>query len=199
MDETDLLNREEGREHFAALEVLRHAKNVFLWLAFVAVALHVVSWLMLRQADSPQGTRDWELTAEWMLAMAGFVARCSVLVVTGVFVMALLVSLSAKLGGAAGLAKAGVWSLAALAMLVPWVRLSSEDVINISSAIYGVDELSAHGPGGGSGADAFFSVVRFGICPILVVVCLGAAQYCYRNVYRRIAKPLAARLPIREV
>ncbi|MFH1417754.1 MAG: hypothetical protein ABII12_05635 [Planctomycetota bacterium] len=199
MDEMDVLSREEGREHLAALEVLRHAKNVFIWLALVAVVLHVLSWIMLRQASSPQAARDWELTAEWMLAMAGFVARASVLVVTGVFVLALLVSLSAKLGGAAGLAKTCVWSLAALAMLVPWVRLSSEDVVNISSAVYGVDELSAHGPGAGGGADAFFSFVRFGICPILVAVCLGAAQYCFRSVYRRIAMPSATRLPIREV
>ncbi|HVP11973.1 MAG TPA: hypothetical protein VMV94_12400 [Phycisphaerae bacterium] len=197
MDETEMLGREAGREHLAALDVLRHAKNAFLWLSVVAVVFHVFLWIIFRRLNSGEGASQFEQSIEWMLAIAGFVARASTLVVAGVFIVILLLSLSARLGGAAGLAKACVWSLAALAMLVPWARISSEDVASIPSAIYGADELAKRG--GGDGADAFFTFVRFFLCPILVALFLGIAQHRFRSAYRRITMASSTKLPIREL
>jgi hypothetical protein len=197
MDEMESLGREVGREHLAALDILRHAKNTFLWLAVVAVIFHVVVWIAYRRMDSADPANRFEASLEWMMAVAGFVGRTSALVVAGVFTVTLLISLSAKLGGAAGLAKACVWSLAALAMLVPWVRISTDDAANVPSALYGADELIRKG--GGDGADGFFSFVRFIVCPVLVALFLVMAQYRFRSAYRRITKVTAARLPIREV
>ena len=147
MDESESLTREVGREHLAALDVLRHAKNTFLWLAVVAVLFHVVLWIIFRRVVAADPANQFEQSTEWMLAIAGFVGRSSTLVVAGVFVVILLLSLSARLGGAAGLAKACVWSLAALAMLVPWARITIEDVVGISSALPGGEEMSAQGGG----------------------------------------------------
>jgi hypothetical protein len=200
MDETETQSREAGREHLAALDVLRHAKNAYLWLAVVAVAFHVLLWIIFRRVDSADPANPagrFEQSLEWMLAIAGFVGRASALVVAAVFLVILLISLNARLGGAAGLAKACVWSLVALAMLVPWVRISSEDVASIPSAVYGADELPKHG--NGDGVEAFFAFVRFFVCPILVALFLGIAQQRFRSAYRRIMMTTSARLPIREV
>jgi len=193
MDDLDSVSREISREYVATLDVLRHAKNVFFWLAIVAVGLHVVLWFTLRGGDSTHAARQWDLTVEWALAMAGFVGRVSVLIVAGVFTLALLISLTARLGGAASLAKACIWSLAALAMLVPWVRITPDDVAGVSSAFYEFEELNR-----GTG-DTFFAFVRFCLCPLLVAAFLVAAQYCYRSAHRKMTLHPAAKLPIHEV
>jgi hypothetical protein len=197
MDETDMLSREVGREHLAAFDVLRHAKNAYLWLAVVAVAFHVLLWIILRRVALAEPGGQFEQSLGWMLAIAGFVGRASALVVAAVFAMTLLISLGARLGGAASLAKACVWSLIALAMLVPWVRISPEDVAGMPSALYDVEELTRRG--GGEGLEAFFAFVRFFVCPILVAVFLGLAQHRFRSAYRRIMTATAAKLPIREL
>ncbi len=199
MDEVETLGRDVGREHLLALEVLRHAKNAFLWLALAAVALHVFLWFMVRRAEASDAAARWQDGLEWMLAVAGFVGRGSVIIVAGISVVVLLIGLNAKLGGTAALARACVWSLAALAMLVPWVRIASDDLVGIPSAFYEADELSRRAGGSTSLTDAFFLFVRFVICPVLVGGLLGLAQYWFRAGYRRMTATPAAKLPIREV
>ncbi len=198
MDELDAINRESGREHLAALDVFRHAKTALFWLALVAVALHLIMWAIARNADSATAGMQWNLSMEWALAIAGFVGRASVFGVTMVFVMTLLLSLTTRLGGAAPLAKACVYSMIALALLVPWVRISPQDFGGISSAFFGVDELQARGEGVG-GADSFFAFIRFVVCPLLVVAFLGTAQNHFRMAFRKMTDLPAAKLPIREV
>jgi hypothetical protein len=192
------ISRETTREHLAALAVLRHAKNVFIWLAACAVVLHVLLWIIVRYTDLPDSTGRWEPGLDRVLGMAGFVGRASVLVVTGVFIVVLLISLTSKLGGTAGLARACVWALAALAMLVPWTRIAPEDVAGIPSALYGMDELAKRA-GETGGLEAFLAVVRFAVCPLLVGAFLGLAQYHFRGAYRKITSVPTAKLPIREV
>lgn len=199
MDEVETLGRDVGREHFVALEALRHAKNAFLWLAIVAVAMHLLMWFLVRRTETPDMSGRWQDGLEWMLAIAGFVGRASALVVAGISVLVLLIGLNAKLGGTAALAKACVWSLAALALLVPWVRIASEDVAGVSSALFEADELARRVGGSMSGTDAFFSFVRFVVCPILVGVLLGMAQCWFHAGYRRMTTASTAKLPIREV
>ncbi|MFQ5429082.1 MAG: hypothetical protein ACE5E1_02125 [Phycisphaerae bacterium] len=224
MESTTSATREFIREHTAALEVLRAAKNAFFWLAVVAVLLHLASsWLIVRESGaraapiaatgslsasgeapalrSPGG----DTMARWLesdriepaLLVAGFVGRASVLVVTGILVLCLLVSLSAKLGGAAGLARACVWSLVALAMLTPWSGINADQLSRMSSALPGFGELDA--AAGGGLFDSALSVVRFLLCPLLVVVFLVLAQLRFRRAYRKIAGPAVAKLPIHEV
>jgi hypothetical protein len=224
MDETDVIPRELCREHLAVLDVLRHAKNLFFWLAIVAVALHVVSWMIVRYTDTLNPHRPlleyrsaaggltppmptaaqltaahrWEVALGSALALGGFVGRASTLVVTGVFIIALLVSLTARLGGAADLARACVWSLAALAMLVPWIRAARESAA-MASAFHGLEELSRAYGGGTDAGGGLLPLVRFLICPILVAVFLLVAQLRFRRARAHIRAAPGARLPIHEV
>lgn len=220
MDPLDGIGRELRRDHLAALDVMRHAKNAFFWLALVAVALHVGSWVVVQYTDAleplrlvmtpapgPAGTampteaerataERWNLVLGTGLALGGFVGRASVLVLTGILLISLLVSLSARLGGAAHLAQACVWSLAALAMLVPWLR-APDEVATLSSAFYAVEDLNRAVLGGATeGALAF---VKFLVCPILVAVFLLLAQYRFRSAHGQIVSVPGAKLPIHEV
>ncbi len=196
MDHFEATTREIAREHQAALDVLRVAKNAFFWLAVAAVVLHLVAWSAVQfgvdsdayytaTVSSESGGWGGRLIAS--IAVVGFIGRASILIVASVFVVSLMVSLSAKLGGAADLAKACVWSLAALALVVPWTGLPS--------ALPGVDAFDA-APGTGGGVISF---VRFGFCPLLVVGCLVLGQVRFRRAYRRITRVRTSKLPIREV
>lgn len=223
MDQIDTTVPGLYRDHLAALDVLRHAKNIFFWLAVVAIALHVVSWAIVCCTDTldPLGpitrgggdpvygaeaspgvdrhdaARQWERTLESALALGGFVGRVSVLVLNGVFLIGLLISLSGGLGGAAALAKACVWSLVALAMLVPWLR-APESVALMASALYGLDELTRSTVGIGA-PNTPMAVVRFLICPVLVAAFLLAAQAGFRKAYGQITAVPGSKLPIHEV
>jgi hypothetical protein len=199
MDEVETVGRDAGREHILALDALRHAKNAFFWLAVVAIALHLVLWVIVRWAETPDAAARWQDTLEWMLAVAGFVGRASAVVVAGISVLVLLIGLNARLSGTAALARACVWSLAALALVVPWVRITAEDMAGIPSAFFEAEELARRVGGSMSRADAFFSFVRFVVCPILVGVSLGTAQYWFHAGYRRMTTLSTGRLPIREV
>lgn len=204
MDSPGTTHRDTAREHLAAFDVLRFAKNAFLWLAVVAVLFHLAAWLIMRGsaaqgADAVASGVHHVSTGrfESSLAVAGFVARASVLIVVGILIMSLLISLSGRLGGAAGLAKACVWSLAALALLTPWVRVQAEQAAGLGSALYGYDQLDravADGSAGGA-----LGVVRFGLCPLLVVVCLVLGQIHFRKAYRKMTIAPTPKLPIHEV
>ena len=179
----------------AALEVFRLAKNAFFWLALAAVVLHLVSWMVIQYGDRSEvstaldflseeagGEQRWIDRMESSLVAAGFVAFAAVLVVLGTYVMSMLVSLSARMGGAAGLAKASVWSLAALALVMPWVRIDPT-------------ALSAYQ----STFDGLLSFVRFAFCPVLVAFFLLMGQLHFRRAYRKITIVPSTRLPIHEV
>lgn len=204
MDSPGTTHRDSEREHLAAFDVLRIAKNAFLWLAAVAILFHLAAWLIMRGgaaqgADAAASGVHHVSTGrfESSLAVAGFVARASVLIVVGILIMSLLVSLSARLGGAAGLARACVWSLAALALVTPWVRVQTEQAADLGSALYGYDQLDravADGSAGGA-----LAIVRFGLCPLLVVVCLALGQIHFRKAYRKMTIAPAPKLPIHEV
>lgn len=198
MDESESISRDATREHFLALDVLRHAKNVFLWLAFVAVAVHLVLYAVARRLESSDPVSRWQPRMEGLLAAAGFVGRASVFVVSGILLISLLICLIARLGGAAALARACVWSLAASALLVPWVRVGFQEMPDVSSAFYGVDELTRR-PVDGDATTSFFAFLRFALCPVLVAAALGLSQRWFAAAYRKMTALPAAKLPIREV
>jgi len=193
-DELDL-----AQEHMAAIDVLRVAKNAFVWLAIAAVLLHLVAFgAVMAAADSEGGQGAfgaWSDRFDQALSIAGFVARASVLVINGIFLISLLVCLSAKMGGAAGLARGCVWALVALALVTPWINAG--DSAGFTSALYGTADLYR-----ATGADAalgWMGAVRFGLCPILVIAMLLASQWSYRAAHHRMSLAPPARLPIHEV
>lgn len=233
MDSSDQDSRELTRDHVAALDVLRHAKNVFFWLAVISVVAHVGSWYVARhttlldaavrlttidpdggdaagptEADMNAADRAdrWRVAAESSLALGGFVGRASVVMLFALYVLSLLVCLSARVGGAAGMAKACVWSLLALAMLVPWDRLTSPEVSNLPAAFFTMDELNGAGdaalvtPVDGDAPDRpWIGWVRFCIYPLLLGVVVIVGQLSYRGGYRKLSARPGARLPMREV
>jgi|GEM_PF-2204082 len=204
MDSPGTTHRDTAREHLAAFDVLRLAKNAFLWLAAAAVVFHLGAWLMMRGAAAQEadavaaGVRHVSAGRfASSLAVAGFVARASVLIVAGVLIVSLLVSLTGRLGGAAGLARACVWSLAALALLTPWVRAHADQSTGLSSALYSYDQLDRAVVDGAAGGVLAF--VRFGLCPVLVLVCLALGQVHFRRAYRKMTIAPTPKLPIHEV
>ncbi len=226
MDETDDTLQELSREHLAALDVLRIAKNVFFWLALVSIVALMGSWYVVRHthkldnafqaitvepgvAVPSEAARTsaarWLHATESSVALAGFVGRASIVMLVGLSVLGLLVSLSARLGGASGMARAGVWSMMALAMIVPWEGLMPAGGSNLPSVFYDMTDLNAIGASVASTADghaattSWLELVRFCLYPLLVAAVLVAAQLAYRRGYRRIVMSPDTRLPIREV
>ena len=239
MDSADAASREHTREHMAALDTLRHAKSAAFWLATIAILAHIAAWYLVRYttvletgqvssaattteptgvtgetaADAGDKARAWELRLDAALGVAGFLGRAAAIVVLGLFVLSLLVSLSARLGGAAGMARASVWSLLAVALLVPWDRLTPDDVNGVPAAFYNLSDLT-HGshdvaaistPEGRITVDKSdkVAVIRDGLryagYPLLVLFVLIAAQTNFSAGYRRIVTAPMARLPMREV
>ena len=221
MDHTDTITRELSREHLAAVEVMRHAKNAVFWLALVAVVLHIVSWIIVRHTDTldPRGpvtlhedagsgpqsmpteaqlrtAERWYAALGSALALGGFLGRAASLVLAGICLISLLACLTARLGGAANLAKACVWSLGAVALAMPWLR-APEEAAAVASAFYGLDELS--GAASQRLAGGLLSVIRFLICPVLLAGCLCIAQIRFRGAVAQMTASPSAKLPIHEV
>ena len=178
---------------------MRVAKNAFVWLAIGAVLLHLAAFVSIA---APSVERNGDVRSDtWVdgfdsaLQIAGFAARASVLVVNGIFLISLLICLSARMGGAAGLARGCVWALAALAMVTPWVNPAG--AAGFTSALYGTADLyRATGAEAGVG---WIDVIRFGVCPLAVIAALVASQWSYRSAHRRMTLAPPARLPIHEV
>jgi len=185
-----------AHEHMAAIDVFRIAKNAFLWLAAGAIGVHLVAFVVvLVRSDGAEGLGPWADRFEQTLAVAGFVARASVLVINGIFLISLLVCLSARMGGAAALARGSVFALVALAMVTPWI--SPSDSPGFTSALYGSADI--YRAGRADAAIGGIGFIRFGLCPILVVVMMLLSQWSYRRAYRKMVIAPPTRLPIHEV
>jgi hypothetical protein len=155
----------------------------------------------------------WESRLQAALGVAGFVGRAAVVVLVGLLMLSVLVSLSARLGGAAGLSKAFVWSLLALAMLVPWDRLTPDEVKSVPAAFYSMSDLTGVSDDPNAvavagdridlkDADTMAKVLdgmRYAGYPLIVLLVLIAAQSNFRAGYRRVVIAPTARLPMREV
>ncbi len=224
MDSIDPISPDLRRDYLATLNVLRYGKNAFFWLVVVAVFLHIFSWVVARHTGtldplklvivhtdvgddgSPHMPTDAELhSAErWRgvlgsaLSLGGFVGRSAALVLTGIFLISLLVSLLAGLGGSANFARACVWSLVSLALLMPWLRAPA-DVAGAASAFYGLDELGGAGLQAVGSSDGFLGFARFVLCPVLVAVFISIAQLRARDAHAQITAAPGAKLPIHEV
>lgn len=221
--ETSFTDHDPHREYAVALDVLRISKNAFLWLALAAIAFHLVTWATVKFAndraapmrgapDEVQNdpnriegsfsmlseTQRWSRGQEMALAIAGFVARASLLVLTGIFVLALLVSLNGRLGGAAGLAKACVWTLAALAMVTPWVHVDLGPSLGSHGLFFGMNELTIRTRESGT-MQQVLAIIRFVMSPLAVAMLLILAQLNFRKANERMSAPAMAKLPIHEV
>jgi hypothetical protein len=214
MDSFDSFGRELSHEYSASLEVLRRAKNAFFCIGLLAVASHLVSWgvsrystklgpfsLSAASAAQPdfseaeyQSGRRWQKGVESAITWAGFLGRVSVCVLVGIQLVALIMSLTGKLGGAEALTRAIVWLLVALAMVVPWMRTTMDDALSPRSAFFEYDALASMRTDGG-----LIVWARFVLCPLMVGVCLVASQLCFRQAYRKITMTPSVRLPIHEV
>jgi hypothetical protein len=233
MDQSDVISRDLSREHVAALDTLRHAKSAAFWLAVIAILVHVAAWYLVRYTDvldsAASATTNvadasdtmngdevadrWESRLQAALGVAGFVGRAAVVVLVGLLMLSVLVSLSARLGGAAGLSKAFVWSLLALAMLVPWDRLTPDEVKSVPAAFYSMSDLTGVSDDPNAvavagdridlkDADTMAKVLdgmRYAGYPLIVLLVLIAAQSNFRAGYRRVVIAPTARLPMREV
>jgi hypothetical protein len=215
MDEFDAAEREIAQESLGAIEVLRRAKNAFLCMAILSVATHVFAFAAARSTVGPplvrvgEGSRGavapisfprsdpWRRGLESALGWAGFIGRASVLALTGIFAFAILLVLVSRLGGAAAMTRGFVLTLAALAMVVPWVRPGMEEGGMPRAAMFSLDEM-AEAMQDGAG-NTMLAVVRFVICPLLVAGFLIWGQFCFREAHRRLTLSPAARLPIHEV
>lgn len=222
MDSLGQIDREAHREYATALDVFRICKNAFFWLTLAAVAFHLTAWMLVRSNDTPSavvptennvtdtatgetspspwtqtGSRRWTSRLESPLSIAGFIGRSALLVMTGINIIALLISLSARLGGAAGLSKACVLSLAALALVTPWVHVDLSPSFGSTGLFYGTDELSR--PAATSTLETFLSILRFGLCPILVAILAVLSELNFRSAYRKMTEGTTAKLSIHEV
>ena len=215
---TDSVTQEFRREHLAALDVLRHAKNMTFWLAMLAILAHVGAWYAVRHttllngqtsgevdtstAGSTAGVGDankayqWEVRIEGTLGVAGLIGRAAIVLLMSLYVLSLLVSLSARLGGAAGMAKACVWSLLAMALLVPWDRVTPQEYSNLPSAFFSLDDVTRAAVTTGWDLS---DTIRFAAFPLVILMLLMAGQWAYRSGYARIVAAPAARLAMREV
>jgi hypothetical protein len=197
---------------------MRRGKNLCLALAFASIAFHLAGWIVVRKSDALtplepvalsagqtledvqvpsaeeiQAARRWRTVTESGLTLAGFVGRASILVIGAVYALSLLISLTNRLGAAAPLAAATMWSLASLAMVIPWVWMGAGAVRQGPSTMFDLADLDRPEAGG------FVGVLRFAVGPLLVAALLLTSQVFYRRGYRRITDRPARRLPIHEV
>ena len=96
------------------------------------------SGLPTTQEELPQAT-TYHFALRWALAATKFLAFASGLILVVVVLYHLQVSLIGRLGGAAGFARAMMWSLVLLALLTPWQQVFDRSLV--VGALYNLADL----------------------------------------------------------
>jgi len=135
------------REHIKALDTIRAWKTFFVVLAILALATHVGGWALVQLGDGLSGGGETETTQvngnqepsrgtsveqaeryeawlERVLPLAEFIGRSTVPLLGVAMLLAVLVSLSGRLGGASDFIAALFVTIFLGALFLPWERLS---------------------------------------------------------------------------
>lgn len=85
--------------------------------------------------------RMWEFGLRWAMAATKFLAFVSALILAVLALVKVQISLVGRLGGAAALTRALMWSLVLLAMVTPWQQIFERSLV--SGALYNLSDLVA--------------------------------------------------------
>jgi len=214
-------------DYTAAFKSLRGAKNFFWWLIIIALAVQLVCFVLVqwvgvvdakyeaapevttqtvkqvaeRQSDAAGTAAVWDELLHWVLPLTKFVAFISALLLVFMLVISLKLSLIGRLGGAAGMIGAVLWSLLLLVMVTPWQQIM--DTSAACGALYNLGDLtrSVREVKSGWGAkDVSFMrhmmhLGRFILYPVVAMLIWLLVQVRFACGYRKIKAYLKAQTP----
>ena len=214
-------------DYAAALKSLRGAKNFFWWLIIIALAVQLVSFVLVQwvgvvdakyeptpkvttqtakqvaeaRSDAAGPAAVWDGLLHWVLPGTKFVAFISALLLVCMLVISLKLSLIGRLGGAAGMIGAVLWSLLLLAMVTPWQQIMDTSVA--CGALYNLDDLvrgvrgvkSTWGAENVSFVRHMMHLGRFILYPVATMLVWLLTQARFARGYRRIKAYLKAQTP----
>ena len=138
-------------EYRGALATARYAKNLFLWLIFLAIVIQLSAFVMVRFAKvfgplaagasaatatapatapstqaAPANTaaaETWQEVYLWALPITKFVALAAGMLLVLTLLLSVKIALVGRTGGVAGFLGAFFWSLLLWVFLIPWQQV----------------------------------------------------------------------------
>lgn len=145
-------------EYRRALATVRFAKNVFLWLIFLALVIQFSGFVLVRFAGAIEvavpatqpatapaaGAADnaWETVYEWVLPATKFIALAAGMLLVLTLLLAVKLALVGRTGGVSGFLSAFFWSLLLWVFLIPWQQALAGSTF-ACGALYNLNDLLA--------------------------------------------------------
>lgn len=150
-----------SREHLKTLDTIRKAKNFFLFLTVLAPLVHIGAWSavqfgnvlesdvrisqMEREAGREQGAEletrqaamQWENGMLAGMSLAEFAGRIGISMLLMATLLAVLVNLAGRLGGASDFVASFFVAVVVALLFIPWERMSAAPP-TVSPNVFGV-------------------------------------------------------------
>ncbi|MCK6486049.1 MAG: hypothetical protein HUU22_04270 [Phycisphaerae bacterium] len=150
-----------SREHLKTLDTIRKAKNLFLFLTVLAPLMHVGAWAAVQfggvlesdvtvaqmerdsgreegsDLEKRQAAMQWENAMLAGMSLAEFAGRIGITMLLTATLLAVLVNLAGRLGGASDFVASFFVAVVVAMLFVPWERMSAAPP-NVSPNVFGV-------------------------------------------------------------
>jgi len=129
-------------EYADAFRSVRAGKNLFLCVVGAIIVIQLAAFVLVEfvRVLEPLNQPDpWRRTLVWVLPATKFLGPVACMVLVLMLLFAVKLSLIGRLGGAAGLIGALLWSVILLAALLPWKRMFAGTLG--CGALYGMGDL----------------------------------------------------------
>ena len=203
-----------NNEFRRALATARFAKNVFMWLIFLALVIQFSGFVLVRfvgaikaeEPAPPAATRPavtqpaaaaaaenpgaWRTVYEWALPTTKFTALAAGMLLVLALLLSVKLSLVGRTGGVDGFLSAFFWSLVLWVFLIPWQQ-ALPGTSFACGALYNLgDLLEQTRKATAEGASFFRHVVyylRFVAYPVLVILLWLLVHAKFARGYRRVS------------
>jgi Na+-transporting methylmalonyl-CoA/oxaloacetate decarboxylase gamma subunit len=195
----------ESDEFRGALATARFAKNVFMWLIFLALVIQFSGFVAVRSgaiepaepaatqpATAPAAeTQDnaWHAVYGWALPTTKFIALAAGMLLALTLLLSVKLSLLGRTGGVDGFLGAFFWSLVLWVFLIPWQQALAGSSF-ACGALYNLGELQDETRRVTAEDASFFQRVlyylRFIAYPVLVFLLWLLVHAKFARGYRRV-------------
>lgn len=198
-----------GDEFRRALATTRFAKNVFMWLIFLALVIQFSGFVLVRfvgaievgapaapattqpaTAPTPEEAGDaWRTVYDWALPATKFIALAVGMLLVLTLLLAVKLSLLGRTGGTDGFLTAFFWSLLLWVCLIPWQQALADSSL-VCGSLYNLgDLLDATAEVKAKDAGFFTHVLyylRFVAYPVLAFLLWLLVHTKFARGYRRV-------------
>ena len=137
-----LQGENRSAEYADAFRSVRAGKNLFLWVVGAIILIQLAAFVLVefvKVLEPLNQPGPWRRTLMWVLPATRFLGPAAGMMLILMLLFAVKLSLIGRLGGAAGLIGALLWSVILLAALAPWKRMFGGTLA--CGALYNLSDL----------------------------------------------------------